>query len=57
MNSRLRWRVVATLVVTFGISIFAWYPLLADRYGLPNPGFIRRSGCGSGSTSRAASRW
>ena len=41
MNRRLRWRVVATLVVTFGISIFAWYPLLAERVGLPNPGFMQ----------------
>jgi protein-export membrane protein SecD/preprotein translocase SecF subunit len=40
MNSRLRWRVAATLAVTLGISIFAWYPFLADRYGLANPGFI-----------------
>jgi protein-export membrane protein SecD/preprotein translocase SecF subunit len=40
MNSRLRWRIVATIVVTFAISIFAWYPLLADRYGLASPGFI-----------------
>ena len=41
MNSRLRWKIVVTVVVTLGISIFAWYPLLADRYGLPNPGFIQ----------------
>jgi protein-export membrane protein SecD/preprotein translocase SecF subunit len=41
MNSRLRWRVIATLVVTFGISIFAWYPLVSERYGLPNPEFMR----------------
>ena len=40
MNRRLRWRLVATVVVTFGISFFAWYPFLADRYGLANPGFI-----------------
>src|SRR5688500_15323777 len=40
MNSRLRWRVAATLAVTLGISIFAWYPFLADRYGLASPGFI-----------------
>ncbi len=43
MNRRLRWRVVATLVVTFGISIFAWYPWLAERVGLPNPGFMQES--------------
>jgi protein-export membrane protein SecD/preprotein translocase SecF subunit len=40
MNSRLRWRVAATVAVTFGISIFAWYPFLADRYGLASPAFI-----------------
>ena len=40
MNTRLRWRIVVTVAVTFGISIFAWYPFLADRYGLPNPAFI-----------------
>jgi protein-export membrane protein SecD/preprotein translocase SecF subunit len=27
-------------VVTVGISIFAWYPLLADRYGITGPDFI-----------------
>jgi protein-export membrane protein SecD/preprotein translocase SecF subunit len=41
MSRRLRWRVVVTVAVTFGISIFAWYPVLADYYGLPNPDFIR----------------
>ena len=40
MNSRLRWKFVVTVVVTLGVSFFAWYPLLADRYGLPAPGFI-----------------
>jgi protein-export membrane protein SecD/preprotein translocase SecF subunit len=40
MNSRLRWRFVLTVAVTFGISVFAWYPFLADRFGLVNPGFI-----------------
>jgi protein-export membrane protein SecD/preprotein translocase SecF subunit len=33
--NRLRWRLAATLVVTVGISFFAWYPLLADRFGWP----------------------
>ncbi len=41
MKSRLRWRFVVTVAVTFVISIFAWYPFVADRYGLANPGFIR----------------
>ena len=40
MNSRLRWRVAITLAVTLGVSIFAWYPLLADYAGLSGPGFI-----------------
>ena len=40
MNRRLRWRLVATVVVTFGISLFAWYPVLADRYGLAIPDFL-----------------
>src|SRR5262245_8599745 len=41
MNRRLRWRIAVTLVVTLGLSIFAWYPMLADRAGLPNPEFMR----------------
>jgi protein-export membrane protein SecD/preprotein translocase SecF subunit len=41
MNRRLRWRIAITLVVTLGLSIFAWYPMLADRAGLPNPEFMR----------------
>ena len=41
MKGRLRWRFVVTVAVTFVISIFAWYPFLADRYGLASPGFIR----------------
>jgi protein-export membrane protein SecD/preprotein translocase SecF subunit len=40
MNSRLRWRFVLTVAVTFGISIFAWYPIIADRIGLVSPAFI-----------------
>jgi protein-export membrane protein SecD/preprotein translocase SecF subunit len=41
MNTRVRWRIVVTVVITLGISIFAWYPFLADRYGLPNPAFMQ----------------
>jgi protein-export membrane protein SecD/preprotein translocase SecF subunit len=44
MNKRLRRRVVLAAAVTLGMSIFAWYPLLADRYGLPNPEFVARKG-------------
>jgi protein-export membrane protein SecD/preprotein translocase SecF subunit len=40
MNSRLRWKFVVAAAVTLGISIFAWYPFLADRLGLASPGFI-----------------
>jgi protein-export membrane protein SecD/preprotein translocase SecF subunit len=40
MSRRLRWRVVITLCVTLGISVFAWYPPLADVYGLQGPAFI-----------------
>ncbi len=41
MNSRLRWRIVITLVVTLGVSFFAWYPWLAERYGLAIPRVIQ----------------
>ena len=37
MNSRLRWRIVVTLAVTLGISLFAWYPWLADRMDVTGP--------------------
>ena len=40
MNSRLRWRIVVTAAVTLAVSIFAWYPWFADRWGLTGPGFI-----------------
>jgi protein-export membrane protein SecD/preprotein translocase SecF subunit len=40
MNNRLRWKCAVTLAVTLGISIFAWYPFLADRFGLTHPAFI-----------------
>jgi protein-export membrane protein SecD/preprotein translocase SecF subunit len=40
MTTRLRWRIVLTAAVTFAISMFAWYPFLAARYGLSSPGFL-----------------
>ena len=40
MSSRLRWRIVVTLMVTLGISIFGWYPLVADRLTLEKPSFL-----------------
>jgi len=41
MNRRLRWKIIVTLAVTLGISIFAWYPWLAGATGLPDPQFMR----------------
>ena len=40
MSSRLRWRIVVTLMVTLGISIFGWYPWVADRLTLEKPSFL-----------------
>jgi protein-export membrane protein SecD/preprotein translocase SecF subunit len=40
MSSRLRWRIVVTLLVTLGISIFGWYPWVADRLTLDKPSFL-----------------
>jgi protein-export membrane protein SecD/preprotein translocase SecF subunit len=40
MSSRLRWRLAVTLTVTLGISLFAWYPWLADRLALAGPQFL-----------------
>ena len=40
MSSRLRWRIVVTLMVTLGISIFGWYPWIADRLTLGKPSFL-----------------
>jgi protein-export membrane protein SecD/preprotein translocase SecF subunit len=41
MNKRVRWRIVVVLVVTFCVSVPAWYPLLASRCGLRVPDFMR----------------
>jgi protein-export membrane protein SecD/preprotein translocase SecF subunit len=41
MNRRLRWRIVVTLAVTLGVSIFAWYPWFARVTRLPDPQFMR----------------
>ena len=40
MNKNVRRRLIITAAITLGISVFAWYPLLADRFGLPRPDFI-----------------
>ncbi|MPY90212.1 MAG: protein translocase subunit SecD [Luteitalea sp.] len=40
MNSRLRWKVVGIFAVTFAVSIFAWYPLVAEKLGMKGPDFI-----------------
>jgi protein-export membrane protein SecD/preprotein translocase SecF subunit len=40
MSSRVRWRIIITIAVTFGSSVFIWYPFLAGRLGLPRPGFM-----------------
>jgi protein-export membrane protein SecD/preprotein translocase SecF subunit len=37
MSNRLRWRVFVTLAITLVVSMAAWYPPLADRFGLPLP--------------------
>lgn len=44
MNKRLRRRVIVAAALTLGVSVFAWYPFLAGRYGLPNPEFVARKG-------------
>jgi SecD/SecF fusion protein len=40
MSKRLRWRIGVTLAVTLGLSICAWYPPLAERFGLPLPEIV-----------------
>ncbi|MEP6915110.1 MAG: hypothetical protein ABJC89_05665, partial [Acidobacteriota bacterium] len=41
MNRRLRWRCVLIVAVTLGVSLFAWYPPVADYFGLPSPRFVQ----------------
>ena len=41
MSKKLRWRIVVVLAVTFCISVFSWYPLLASRYSLWMPGLMQ----------------
>jgi preprotein translocase subunit SecD len=41
MNKNLRWKVItslAVLVISFGVGI---YPILAQRFGLPSPGWLQ----------------
>jgi preprotein translocase subunit SecD len=40
MYKNLRWKFVTIFAVVLGISVFAWYPLLAERYGWTSPDFI-----------------
>jgi preprotein translocase subunit SecD len=40
MYKNLRWKLVTIVVVVAGISMFAWYPLLAERFGWTSPTFI-----------------
>ena len=40
MKGVLRWKVTLVAAVTLVVSVFAWYPLLADRIGLEGPGFL-----------------
>jgi preprotein translocase subunit SecD len=37
MYKNLHWKVLTIVVVVLGISMFAWYPLLAQRYGWTSP--------------------
>ncbi len=40
MYRNLRWKLVVILALIIGTSAFAWVPPLADRLGLPLPGFM-----------------
>ncbi len=40
MYRNLRWKLVVILALVIGTSTFAWVPPLADRLGLPLPGFM-----------------
>lgn len=40
MNRRLRLKLIVVLAVIVATSLFAWYPPLADRLGLQEPGFL-----------------
>lgn len=40
MHRKLRWKFAVILAVVIGLSAFAWGPPLADRLGLPLPGFM-----------------
>lgn len=39
MHRNLRWKLVVILALVIGTSAFAWVPPVADRLGLPLPGF------------------
>ena len=40
MSKNVRWKLITIIIVVFVISVFAWYPPLADRYHLKSPDFI-----------------
>ena len=40
MVSKLRWKVALVLAVILVSSVWAWYPLLADRVGVSSPRFL-----------------
>jgi hypothetical protein len=40
MYRNLRWKLVVILALVIGTSAFAWVPPLANRLGLPLPGFM-----------------
>jgi SecD/SecF fusion protein len=40
MRRTLRWKFVVILAVVISVSAFAWVPPLADRLGVPIPGFL-----------------
>jgi SecD/SecF fusion protein len=40
MYRNLRWKLIVVLALLIGTSAFAWVPPLADRLGLPLPGFM-----------------
>ena len=44
MNKNLRWKVITSLVVLVIFATVGVYPILATRFGLPTPGFVKDKG-------------
>src|SRR5262245_53575540 len=40
MYKNLRWKLITTLVIIFIFGAVGVYPMLANRYGLPAPGWL-----------------